>query len=703
MFLKVFAGVQKMSSKALFQDIRVLNKLFVEGFVNGRNMSLLIHLNGEDIRISSPMYFKHLQSRAFSTEHLVNGNHFESWYNNVLKYNDSKVQQIKGFWQINQLRVAETVRGEDTINGNNLKNVVETFKSHRPQLQSYESALRFAYWKMCSQIRDYFASPLRVGCSFKHFDMPIELRVASVSSILTFRHREKSYMILSTECISRLYLWISTQFKELWILNSGIVKKWTYVPGNTDEIHLIALNQNVVCLNVVPNAMWVWNSKYRTMRMAMQLGAITDVTTNPLKMGYFYILNGNTVKEMSIPQSKATNEWQLESAPASESRFLPPPYEALEVLIANGPGIQSIKIKPTNRYKRHWQTFGARSKRLEENYRIINDLSFMNKTAFLKLIRQKIKAITRFVGPTPPPDTSSDFDVPSTDNPNVGGAIFDDIQATIKDGVGMFTDSSANVLSYFESKYDVEGILDAFEENLLSSPPVTEKHEEVVGGAIFDDLQSFTKEGSSQFIDLSAKALADLDKIIDLEEIFDRLEEGRTAQVGNETVTQRFAQQGSTIAPFIHSQDAEVVALNVGTGLQIRTLYGVSSTTTLATGNDAILIYENLMIKTPLQVIPCNRPSSLTAWKMDQETLLIFLEDKIRIQIYVFRGMLGFKPYIHVNLPVPAWYLTTAILPWAPCGCMNHFLGVVLEKSVQFLKAETVGHCMNEIIECTEY
>lgn len=701
-----------------------MNKLTIEGFVDGINMSLVIPMNGQDIYIESPMSFLNLRAQDFSTKHLINGVDFNTWFSDALKYRDTQLQVIKGYWQVNQLTVKESILGDDYINGRSLKRLLGAYESNRQFLQQYESELQLAYWKMCSRVKEYFSSPLRVGCSFKHLEQVIEMGFPGVSSILVFRHLEDYYMILSSGCSSRLLVWDATVFHEVDIIHTGNVIKWTYVPSNSHQMHLVALNGADFCPNAPVNGIWVANGQKKLI-LAKQLTPtiVSDVQVSPQKRNAFYVIIESRILEFNVPQLQVTNEWILPSGPTNSFKFLPSAYDTPEILATNGVVIHPIPIKASNRFKRHWLKFGARSKRVEEKYRFMNEMAFMNKSAFMKLARetilsQKMKLISKFIRPTALPTDDEDEKrmLPSnetaTENPNVGGAIFDDIQDMINNGVGIFTDQSGNVLKHFDAKYDVEGILDALEDNLLKSTAEGSRPEDsdVVGGALFDNLQNLIRGGSEEFVDLSANILSELDKKIDIEELLERAAQGSDVQdvhVGNQSSNYRYSSgMDNSVGRYttnILSHDGEVVALNVGSGRQIRTIYGVYNSQKSTAGSDLILIYENLFIDSPSQTIPCNRPSSLTSWQMDQETLLIFLENQIKVQIYVFRGMIGFKSYLQVDLPYPVDYLRTAILPWAPCGCLSHFLTAVSKKNLMLLKAETVGNCINEEIECNEY
>lgn len=688
--------------------------------MNGKNFSHIIPINGQDVTIESPVSFAHLQNQHFHTGHILNGMDFNAWYGDSVKYMDSDLQIIKGYWHINKLVVKQSMTGTDSINGESLTNLINAHTTNRPQLERYESELQFAYWKMCNQVRDYFTSPLRVGCSFKHFEeTPIQMSLPSpASSLIVFRHLDEHFLIISSGCWTRLLLWNATEFKEIDLVPSGSVLQWTYVPSYSKQMHLIAKNNLNGCPNVYVNYIWTWDSLQGKLMPLKQLSghAISDVLINPLKRNNFYAIIGAVVQEVAVSSGEVITEWSVHDV-SGTLRFLPCAYDSLELSVTNGTNTHTIKLKPTSRFKRHWLKFGTRSKRVEEKYKFFTEYMFMNRSSFMQLAKEailnkKITAAKKIFSTIAPNHDKEDKafqdevdNVATTANPNVGDALFDDIQNRIKDGAELFMDSSADVLEYVDSKYDVEEILDALEEGLLSSPKPDEKLETpVVGGALFDDMQNAIMEGADLFVDTSADLLEDIDDIVDVDEVLGnsggelqgQLFEGH---VRNQSTMSHPLDSTRSYSPNSFSDNGEVVALHVGAGRQIRTLFGVLN----AMSADQIFIYEDLHGGRPFQMISCSSPSSLTSSNMDQETLLIFLENRVTVQVYVFRGMMGFVHYLHVNLPSPVDYIRTAVLPWAPCGCRSHFLVVASKKYLRFLKAQSVGSCFSEIIECNDY
>lgn len=693
----------------------MINELIVEGFVNGENFSHIIYLDGQNININSPITFLHLQTKDVSTTHTIDGLTFDEWHKDSLKYSDDYPQVVNGYWHVNRLTVKDSISGEDHINGRNIKSLIAAYESHRPQIEQYESEMQFSYWKMCTQVKEYFSSPLRVGCSFKHLTEAMQLDVAGIQSMLVFRHLDQYYMIFSTGCSSHLLLWNSTSFQEIEAISSGNVMEWMYVPSSSPLMHLVSRNAKP-CPNVYANSLWVWNSQKRLV-VVKQLSPnrLDDVMVHPMKRNYFYTIGDDKVREHKVPSNEITMEWVIPSSTGQVQQFLPSAYGSLEILVAGGDQIHTIQIKPSNRYKRHWLRFGARSKRVEEKYKLISQIALTNKTDFMKSAISSVlkkKLTTDFEIPYDLNDEmrqesrmmerSGTKNVSTVNDPTLGGALFDDVQNRIKEGAKSLADINDNLLNRLDEKYDVEEILDLLEEEMLSRQYQSESPEPVVGGQLFDNIQNMIQEGAETFTDASADTLEGLDKFIDLDKVFNELSsDGRSgdnipSQIGNSS---HFRHSSSNN----NSYDGEVVALRVGAGREIRTLYGVYNPEKTSSGNDVILIYENLLVDIPFQVINCNRPSSLTAWNMDQETLLIFLEEKRIIQIYVFRGMVGFVHYLQVKNHYAIDYLRTAFLPWAPCGCVSHFLMAATKNNVFFLKADTVGHCVNELIECNDY
>lgn len=95
------------------------------------------------------------------------------------------------------------------------------------------------------------------------------------------------------------------------------------------------------------------------------------------------------------------------------------------------------------------------------------------------------------------------------------------------------------------------------------------------------------------------------------------------------------------------------------------------------------------------QVLPCHRPSHLTALELRDETILAFLESRQTVQIYIYRGMQGFVRLSNFKLSSPAVQLAGVSLPQpSMIRCKLHYLAIATEQhELILLRAKTQGDC----------
>uniref|UniRef100_A0A182QZX3 VWFD domain-containing protein n=1 Tax=Anopheles farauti TaxID=69004 RepID=A0A182QZX3_9DIPT len=150
----------------------------------------------------------------------------------------------------------------------------------------------------------------------------------------------------------------------------------------------------------------------------------------------------------------------------------------------------------------------------------------------------------------------------------------------------------------------------------------------------------------------------------------------------------------------------ELISLHVGSrGEPKRLLVAVTETVnTIVKGNhDAIRIYSDILQGHLFQIISCHRPAQLTVLEIRHETVLAFVENGRRVQLYTYRGRKGFVRWNSFNLASPGVQMASVRLPQAPFfKCPLHYLAIALSsQELMFLKAKTQGDCgINLQLDC---
>uniref|UniRef100_A0A182SLQ3 Uncharacterized protein n=1 Tax=Anopheles maculatus TaxID=74869 RepID=A0A182SLQ3_9DIPT len=151
----------------------------------------------------------------------------------------------------------------------------------------------------------------------------------------------------------------------------------------------------------------------------------------------------------------------------------------------------------------------------------------------------------------------------------------------------------------------------------------------------------------------------------------------------------------------------ELLSLHVGfQGQARRLLIAVTNTVnTIVKGNhDTIRIYSDILQGHLFQIISCNRPSQLTVLEIRDETILAFMENHRKVQLYTYRGARkGFVHWNSFNLASAGIQMASVKLPQAPFfKCNLHYLAIALSsRELMFLKAKTQGDCgINLQLDC---
>uniref|UniRef100_A0A182NL59 VWFD domain-containing protein n=1 Tax=Anopheles dirus TaxID=7168 RepID=A0A182NL59_9DIPT len=150
----------------------------------------------------------------------------------------------------------------------------------------------------------------------------------------------------------------------------------------------------------------------------------------------------------------------------------------------------------------------------------------------------------------------------------------------------------------------------------------------------------------------------------------------------------------------------ELISFHVGLrGETRRLLVAVTETVnTVVKGNhDSIRIYSDVLQGHLFQIISCQRPAQLAVLEVRDETILAFLENRRRVQLYTYRGRKGFVRWNSFNLASPGMQMASVRLPQAPFfKCNLHYLAIALSsQELMFLKAKTQGDCgINLQLDC---
>ncbi|XP_055310866.1 uncharacterized protein LOC129573788 isoform X2 [Sitodiplosis mosellana] len=149
--------------------------------------------------------------------------------------------------------------------------------------------------------------------------------------------------------------------------------------------------------------------------------------------------------------------------------------------------------------------------------------------------------------------------------------------------------------------------------------------------------------------------------------------------------------------------NGEIIAIRFGPSAQL--LIAVSSITehTIKGDHDRIQIFEDVVNGRLFQTISCYKPRSLLTFNINMETILAFIQDESEIKTYIFRGAHGFVEFTSFTMPSPIRQMIHNEIVTHPTQfvCPEHFLILVMENKVEFMRAVTIGDCkINEKLNC---
>ncbi|KFB39568.1 AGAP003290-PA-like protein [Anopheles sinensis] len=150
----------------------------------------------------------------------------------------------------------------------------------------------------------------------------------------------------------------------------------------------------------------------------------------------------------------------------------------------------------------------------------------------------------------------------------------------------------------------------------------------------------------------------------------------------------------------------EVLSFHVGFhGEPKRHLVAVTEAvqTVIKGSHDSVRIYSDILQGHLYQIISCHQPSQLTVLEIRDETILAFLEQRHKVQLYTYRGRKGFVHWNSFNLASPGVQMRSMQLPQTPFfKCKLHYLAIALSsQELMFLKAKTQGDCgINLQLDC---
>ncbi|XP_059619593.1 uncharacterized protein LOC132263698 isoform X2 [Phlebotomus argentipes] len=688
-------GDQTVETSASFQLARVLNSLTTSGEVNNQNIRSVALLSS-DLIITTPVSFDHLQVEDMFTEHIISGINFTNWHDNVLWRRKATNQTVSGRWVFKKCHIEESLEGDGAINQIDFANMMN-FTGNWEKLAEKVKYTEKLNAELCRKVNSLLSRSRHDICFFRYFELHDSIweKGEEISSHLFYENNGQSYFIYSAGCRSKLYQWLSGEkrFALLTTINTGQIIEWIHVEDDIGNAHLVASSLANDKCSESGSAVWKWNG-FNLIKLTQMDQTFHSIQKNGLRPGHFYAIDEeNDVTEFDL-RGESGEKWKKPLSAAM--KFIPQEIN-LGLAVTDG---KHIKVIRRNSRRRRRRMSRAVDMSLEDDETLVNLLKQYNPT--------------------------DAFDVNIFDDAIVGDKLFDKFQELMKQGSKAFVDTT----------FELVEILNRYEQNddkhVSASANATEV-EVLMTKEVFLNTLKYVLAKKKILIDLAMGALSGTDQevshnssftaanaqkinVTDLKEIAeDALNMWLMELLMNDKINEIADEEGHNLKsqpaiiyadkePSFEELTGEIIALTVGHPLHRRKLIAVASRrkSTVPGRHDLIYLYENAIGESIFQTLPCHEPSGLTALHLRDETLLVFVEEGVEVQIYSYQGIEGFKKVSQFHLKSPALHLTSVSLPTSEDHRVN-FLVVTMMREILFLEAKMMGNCRVDVeVNCDD-
>ncbi|GAB0091527.1 female sterile (1) nasrat [Sergentomyia squamirostris] len=741
-------GDQIIETSTSFQQVRVLNSLTTTGLVNEQNIRNVARLNS-DIVITAPVSFDHLQVDKVYSEHHISGINFTDWQNSALWKKRKDLQIIGGEWQLKNCIIEDSLEGNGSINEIDFVHMMSHFQGNRQKLLEKVDQTEKLYGEFCQKINSLLHESRHDICFFRYFERHSSIweKGEKITSHLFYENNGEHFFIYSAGCLSKLHRWDWREkiFTLVATINAGQVDEWIHVDDVLGNAHLVANGSPNPKCNESGSFIWKWNGsglfKFNQLDQYYY-----DLLGNRQRPGYFYAIDqDNVVRELDL-KGHSGDMWN--TTLQSPLKFIPQEVN-LGLAVTDGKRIKVIEQRQARRRKR----FPRNTDTTLDSISIQED----PEDSFASLLKE-YSHMTKS-------DSSDSLAKELLDNEIVGDKLFDQFQDLIKQGSKTFIDTSFKLIELLNEYQDENQESGDYDHVAVSADNSTIDHRINITKEQFLDTLKYVLTKKGFLVDAAMKALSETnatsenstfsvvkingttfgieedvldlwlmellvnDKINEIEEINTSTPAPTSSESSesshNESVSLRVSFPDeknlsailagrrdwseptviySEMDPSFEEFTGEIVTLYVGHPMHRRRLIAAASRrkSTVPGRHDVIYLYENTIGERNFQTIPCQEPSGLTALHLRDETLLIFVEARVSVQIYSYQGIIGFTKLFSFELNSPALHLSTVILPVEEDYRAN-YLVVTMSNEILFLEAKMMGKCRIDVeVNCDE-
>ncbi|XP_071055796.1 uncharacterized protein PF3D7_1120600 [Onthophagus taurus] len=290
-------GVQNISSKITFNDnVLIYKDLQIKGNSKNIDFNNIFFINEDGILKGNLNFSSKVKAKNLEIRGLINGINFTEWYENSLKKNSNRIQNLSESMSFKNLIVEDYSYGKGLINGLDFRNVTNYVGYNLEYKKKIEKDFKIDYSASCKDINHLKQISQSQIYRFKYLERIATVEVEKPINFLSyFVHKDERYLIVNEKnsCNSTIFQWNYQTFSENVVFKTGTLQQLITVKSE-NKIHLIGISTN--CYMPKTN-LWVFEQNLINNHQSLDQVNLLQESLIP---NTFYGITQNEVREYKI-------------------------------------------------------------------------------------------------------------------------------------------------------------------------------------------------------------------------------------------------------------------------------------------------------------------------------------------------------------------------------------------------------------------
>ncbi|XP_055845734.1 uncharacterized protein LOC129911815 isoform X2 [Episyrphus balteatus] len=695
------SGKQHVTTPLTMQSCSVIQSLEINAInSNGINLQNLASLH-ENLEFSSPLSFSKIITRNVVTSDLISGIDFSEWQQKALLTKGQSNLVVTGNWKIKDLNVKS-----HSITGDSPKSRLMQINNeiHDQYDQLYES-----FGSLCEKSMKLVEDASKKIYFPKYLEKSFVLEENEIfDKVFLVTDRYEEYIIVNIGCHSKIFKWDTKDesLKEVYKFESGLLEDILAVPAKDESLHLVTnIRSNSNCSN--QNGVTAWTFDRSNVSYLKNFNDL-DISTihHPANNGdTFYAIGEKNRKVFQLSaNSNEKRSWNLPPSEKGLYRFLPNDAN-LGIALANGQQILLLNQPSRRRLRRRRHSVIGRHRvkyEVKPQPKLVGkQLSFSDfRQAIVRSLRDLIRRLN--IQLTDVNYSLSEDEIQDEHLQNDFMAILQEIhnqKMLPSESFDPFcfepTEFSSNLDQILAAKVVqvIWPVLVEIEE--VHSHLRSNEHDHPTCSNIFNSLSSVVNEVLQI---ASEKNRTDISDATNLKRITGKIQEFQkrilrtiddlqeTASTSTDEQTDKPPSSGeapvhvhlldsnktvvnpleepfigqaitgrnllATDSPYLPARGSgEIISIKTGMSGNYRTLIAVTEPKdhVIAGETDSVKIFFDVITGSLFQTLSAYKPSCLSSTRVQDESLLAFVEDKNTVRVLIYKGIQGFVELVKLK------------------------------------------------------